>query len=113
MATLTTDTTVAGVPRLIWTDLNTADSGGPAHTVREQHGLAGCVQVLGTFGSGTCVLQGSNDGTNWFTLKDLQGLNISTAAAGAFEFSTSAAYIRPFTGGGTADNLTVIIALRG
>lgn len=113
MAVLSVNSAIPGVVRLIWTDLNTADNGGPRHTVLDQNGLAGCVQVTGTFGSGTFVLQGSNDGTNWVTLKDRGGSNISLTAAGMAEFVTASAYIRPFTSGGTADNLTVTVVLRG
>lgn len=41
------------------------------------------VQVTGTFGAGgTCIVEGSLDGTNWFQLKDTTGTLISFTAAG-------------------------------
>lgn len=113
MATLTTNTSIAGVPRLIWETLTTAGADGPDFKVEGQRALAGCVQVIGTFGGATITLRGSNDGTNYFTLKDLQGNDISFTATGAAEFSTSAAYISPASSGGSGDDVDVILVLRG
>lgn len=73
--------------------------------------LGMCVQFIGTFG-GTIVMQGSNDGTNWFTLSDLQGNAVSTSSAGAFEVSTSAAFIRPSPGASVSD-VDVLVCMRG
>jgi hypothetical protein len=35
------------------------------------------VQVEGTFGSATITIEGSNDGTNWETLRDPQGVALT------------------------------------
>jgi hypothetical protein len=111
MATLNTD--IKDVPRVIWSGLTTAASPGAAFKIVSQAALAGCAQFTGTFGGATVIMQGSNDGTNWFTLKDLTGTNVSATAAGAFEFTTSAVYIRASASGGTGDSIDVVVALRG
>ena len=76
-------------------------------------GLAGSVQVTGTFGGATITLQVSNDGTNYVTLKDGIGNDITFSAAGMREFSTAALYLKPTSSGGTADNVIVTVILRG
>ncbi len=68
------------------------------------------VQVGGTFGSATVVLQGSNDGVTYATLKDLQGNNLSFTSAGYAEFSSGAAFIKPSISGGTGDSINVTVA---
>lgn len=95
-----------------WTDYSTADTSAPAR-LQNMEGLAGSVQVTGTFGGATIALQVSNDGTNFVTLKDIAGVDISLTSAGMREFSTAALFIKPTSTGGTADNVTVTITLRG
>jgi hypothetical protein len=114
MATVTPvlNTTVVGVPRLIWEALATGDTVTP-FVVTQQYGLAASVQVVGTFGGATVSLEVSNDGTNWVIAKDLQGEDITLTDTGYFEFSLSAAYIRPAISGGTSDDVDVIVVLRG
>ena len=67
------------------------------------------VQVGGTFGGATVVLQGSNDGVTYATLKDFQGNNISFTSAGYAEFSSGAAFIKPSISGGTGDSINVTV----
>jgi hypothetical protein len=67
------------------------------------------VQISGTLGGATIVLQGSNDGTTYATLKDLQGTNLSFTAAGYAEFTTGAAFIKPSISGGTGDSINIIV----
>jgi hypothetical protein len=95
-----------------WTDYSTADTSTPIK-VQNMQGLAGSVQVTGTFGGATITLQVSNDGTNYVTLKDSAGIDISLTAAGMSEFSTAALYLKPTSTGGTSDNVTVTVILRG
>ena len=95
-----------------WTDYSTADTATPVK-VQNMQGLAGSVQVTGTFGGATVALQVSNDGTNFVTLKDGTGTAITFMAAGMAEFSTAALFIKPTSSGGTADNVTVTVVLRG
>lgn len=75
--------------------------------------LAGAVQVFGTFGSATITLEGSIDGTNYVTLKDMTGSDVSLTAAGLVEFSTSVRYLRPKSAGGSSDDVDVYLILRG
>lgn len=95
-----------------WTDYSTADT-ATAVKVQNMQGLAGSVQVTGTFGGATVALQVSNDGTNFVTLKDGIGNNITFSSAGIAEFSTAALYIKPTSSGGSGDNVTVTVVLRG
>ncbi|MEN9763508.1 MAG: hypothetical protein RI906_3334 [Pseudomonadota bacterium] len=95
-----------------WTDYSTADTSTPIK-VQNMQGLAGSVQITGTFGGATIALQVSNDGTNYVTLKDGSGSDISLTSAGMREFSTAALYLKPTSSGGTADNVTVTVVLRG
>ena len=57
--------------------------------------------------SATVVLQGSNDGITYATLKDPSGANLSFTAAGYAEFSSGAAFIKPSISGGTGDSLNI------
>ena len=70
------------------------------------------VQVSGTFGSATAVLQGSNDGTNWATLNAWIGTNTSFTAAGIRKAVENPGYIRAVTTGGTASTISVVVALK-
>ena len=106
------DTSVANVPRIIWETLATGDT-VVAQAVPARSGLAGSVQISGTFGGATVVLQCSNDGTTYFTLTDTQGTDISATANSYFEFTTAAVYLRPSISGGTGDDVDVVVALRG
>lgn len=95
-----------------WTDYSTADTSSPIK-VQNMQGLAGSVQVTGTFGGASIALQVSNDGTNFVTLKDIAGVDISLNTAGLREFSTASLFLKPTSSGGTADNVTVTVVLRG
>ena len=106
------DRTIAKIPRVIWEACATGDTINSL-PISEQWGLAASVQASGTFGGATVVMQHSNDGTNWFTAKDLQGNDISLTADGIAEFSLSSAYIRPAISGGSGDDVDVIVVFRG
>jgi len=107
------DRTIAKIPRVIWEACATNSEAINALPISEQWGLAASVQASGTFGGATVVMQHSNDGTNWFTAKDLQGNDISLTADGIAEFSLSSAYIRPAISGGSGDDVDVIVVFRG
>jgi hypothetical protein len=80
-----------------WLDLAGSDVGDTLeHTAWSDRS----VQFTGTFDSGTVVLQGSNDGTNWFTLTDPQGNAISKTAAALEAVSELTRYVRPSVSGG-------------
>lgn len=101
----------AGAVQISW-DAITGAVGGDALELKGQRSLAGSVQVIsGTAGS--VALQGSNDGTNWVSLKDLQGTVIAlTALTQASEFTTAMRYIRPL-GNGSSVAAVVRVVARG
>lgn len=69
------------------------------------------VQITGTFGGGTVVIEGSNDGTNYVTLNNMQGSALSFSAAGFKGVAEISRYIRPSVSGGdgtTAITVTIV-----
>lgn len=101
------DNFVGGVRGGSWTVAN-GESGAalflPAFSDRT-------VQISGTFGAGGSItMQGSLDGTNWFTLTDPQGNNITKTAASLEAISEATPYIRPtVTAGDGTTAITVIV----
>lgn len=69
------------------------------------------LQVAGTFGSGTLTWQGSNDGTNWVTLTDPLGNNLTFTAVGIKQILQVCRFMRPSFAGSTAPTLTVTLLL--
>ena len=63
-----------------WTPL--AASGDIGQALQRTDLADRSVQVTGTFAGATVVLEGSNDGTNYFTLANPAGAALSFAAAG-------------------------------
>lgn len=102
---------VDGLMTYTWTPVTESDTVSYA-TIGGVGTLAGSIQVSGTFGGSAVVLQGSNDATNWADLNDTSGSAISLTAAGAAEFSTAMAYIRPSISGGTSQSLTITVSAR-
>jgi hypothetical protein len=72
------------------------------------------VQITGTFGTGgTCLIEGSNDGTNYATLNNLQGSALSLTAAGIKGVAEITRYIRPrISAGDSNTSLTITILAR-
>lgn len=103
---------VSEVARVIWTPITSADT-ATAYTIGGFGGELASVQVTGTFGGTTVTLQGSNDGTNYATLKDRSGTAISLSAAGVVDLSTAVLYIKPVCTGGAGYTITVTAILRG
>lgn len=103
---------IPNVPRVIWEALATGDT-VDQFVSRQQYGLAASVQISGTFGGATVTLQHSNDGTTWFTAKDIFGNDVEVTAAGIFELSLSSVYLRPAISGGSGDDVDVVLVLRG
>lgn len=99
---------------ITWETLTSSNAAGSAYESGRTRAAIASVQFTGTFDSATAVLQGSNDGSTWVTLKDLSGTDISVTAAGAAEFSTAMLYIRPSTsGGGGSQDIDCIVVARG
>ncbi len=56
------------------------------------------------------MLKGSNDGTNFFTLKDMDGNDVSVTAEGAGSIRDLPLYIKPTSsGGGGTQSVTVLL----
>ena len=113
MATIATVfSATSGVGVLTWTGVSTADT-MTAQSILGDVSTAGSVAFTGTWGGATVKLQGSNDGTNYFDLKDVTGNTISATANAYFEFSLSCLYLKPVSSGGAADNVEITIVMRG
>jgi hypothetical protein len=70
------------------------------------------VQVIGTFGTATIVIQGSNDGVNWETLNDAQGSPISKTAKFIEQVAEVTRFVRPLVSTGAGADLDVFFVLR-
>lgn len=94
-----------------WTGLLNGDDGAPVQWVDYADR---CVQAIGTFGAGGSItMQGSNDGTNWATMADPQGNNLTFTAAKLEQVLELPRYVRPIvTAGDGTTNLTVTICMR-
>ncbi len=69
--------------------------------------------VTGTWGGATVVMQGSNDGSNWFTLDDRAGVAVSLTADGASAVADLPLLIRPYLSvAGAGADLTAIVVTR-
>ena len=90
--------------------LGIADDGSPCEMIMASDKS---VQVEGTFGAATVLIQGSNDGTNWRTLSDPSNAALSFTTAGLEAIQEHTRYIRPISSGGTGTNVTVTIFMRG
>jgi len=113
MATITPTTAFDGTAQVVtWTDLTTTTDTAVAYATKGGM-VRASVQFGGTFGGGTTALQGSEDGTNYVTLKDINGNAVSATSAARFEVTSAARYIKPIQTGGTGDNALVTVTLRG
>ena len=91
----------------LWETVGNDDTGAPAPT---ETFTDRSVQAVGTWtGPATLVLQGSNDGTNWTTLNDLQGSAISMTADCLVGIAEPTKFIRPSTSGGSAADIDVYV----
>ncbi len=111
-----------GVWRTVWPSMGNADAGTPEEVSRypEKSVQFGAIDptvfpapaVGTTFGGATAVLEGSEDGVTYFTVKDKFGNNVSTAVAALFQLEVVPQFLRPRTSGGTGTNLTVILTAK-
>lgn len=100
---------------ITWAALTSANSAGePIKPIKTEMAIA-AVQFTGTFGGATAVLQGSNDGVEYATLRDPQtGTAISFTSASYAEVGTGMAFIRPSTSGGDGtQDIDCILVARG
>lgn len=99
----------AGITTVLWETVANGDTIN-AYRTKNTEGAISSVQMTGTFGAAV-TLAGSNDGTNFVTLKDTGDTDISFTAAGAAEFSTAMKFIKPVEAGVT--DVDVTVTLRG
>lgn len=71
------------------------------------------VQVTGTFGGATVLIQGSNDGSTYATLTTPADAALSFTATGLKQILESTAYIKPSISGGTGQTLNIYVHMRG
>jgi len=73
-----------------------------------------CVQVEGFLDGATVVLEGSNNGADWHTLRDPTGTALSFTAAGLKGVLEVPRYVRPsVSGGGASTAVNVSLFIRG
>lgn len=99
------------VTSVVWTGLLNGDDGSPIDWVGYSDRS---VQFTGTFGTGGSIqMEGSNDGTNWGILNDLQGSQIVKTATGIEGIAEVPRYVRPkVTAGDGTTSLTATLVLR-
>jgi hypothetical protein len=109
MATITRNIkpVAGGAKRVIWETMGDDDTGTdielPQHPDKT-------VTMKGTWASATVVLQGSNDGTNYDTLKDSTGTAISaTADLEPKLILTNPQFIRAVSSGGSGTDVDVVL----
>lgn len=98
-----------GLVNIKWPGLLNADTGLPVTVTSKFWKLT--LQVSGTFGAGgTVLLEGSNDGTNYSTLKDVGGTAISITDTSIARLEGIPQYIRPrVSAGDGTTNLSAFI----
>jgi hypothetical protein len=95
-----------------WTSVTEADTFGPIGP-RWADYVDRCVEIVGTIGAATVVLNGSNDGTNYANLTDPQGTAISKTVLPALEqIVENTLYVQPAHSGGTGESINVILVMR-
>jgi hypothetical protein len=95
---------------VLWETLTQTNTTGGAVTYPEYSDRS--VQVIGTFDSATITLQGSNDGTNFYSLSVVSGTTCAFTAAGLKGIFELPRYIRPILTGGTTSDLDVYLFMR-
>lgn len=71
------------------------------------------VHIFGTFGGGTLTIQGSNDGSDWQSLRDPQGTALAKTASYLGAVLENPRYLRPNLTGSAGATVTVILVARG
>lgn len=105
--------TVAGtrIMQAVWPDMANGDTGLP---MDYPEWADRNLQVFGTFGAGGSLsFEGSNDGTHWVTLHDINGSTATFSTAGVKMIVENVLYVRPVvTGDGTTSLTAILIARR-
>ncbi len=111
MATIPAQMTVVpgGRARLYTWVLATGDDGAPIEAVEFADRS---VQVAGTFGGASVVIEGSNDSAAYGTLTDPQGNDLAIVGAKVEMITEVTRLIRPRVQGGSGVNVTVSLLAR-
>lgn len=88
----------------LWETLTESDTAA-SQRVNISGTVLSSVSVVGTFGGATVLLQGSHDNTNWFTVKDSAGNDVSFTAAGSAETPSTFVFYRFSASGGTSQDV--------
>jgi len=110
--TLTNAPQAASSHLITWTGLLNGDTGTPLEF--PDYGGDATFSVDGTFGTGGSIkLEGSNDGTNYYTLKDPLGSAIVKTAGGLSLITEAPRFVRPsVTAGDGTTNLSCRLYIR-
>lgn len=103
-------TTDKGDLLVTWPDVTEADTFA-AYDLEEAVSEIS-IQIGGTFGSATVVIQGSNDATSYVDLMQMNGLAASALAADLFSILDRPMQIKPSTSGGSSQSSTVTMLVR-
>ena len=70
--------------------------------------------MAGTAGGATITVEGSDDGVNYITLKDVNNSNVSaTMLPARFDLNDVPLHLRPKTAAGSGTSVTVTITSKG
>lgn len=95
-----------GVVQILWEGVTEADTGAAVKAAQYSDKT---VQVVGTFGGTTLTMQGSNDGSTWFSLTDPTASAITFTSTGAKLIAENPLYIRCSASGGSGADLDVYV----
>jgi hypothetical protein len=102
-----------GIDAVVATWTPFAASGDVGQALQRTDLVDRSVQVTGTFSGATIVFEGSNDGTNYFTLSSPAGLALQfTTPGGLMQVTEATAWVRPRVTAGSGASLTVTLAAR-
>ena len=101
----------AGVITATWATMANGDTGAP---VQFDPFADRSFQVTGTFGAGgSATLEGSNDGTNYFALRNPQGTTIAITTAGLIQVLELTLWVRPHVTAGDGTTALVCVMMAG
>ena len=98
------------IKRITWTPVTENDTCAP---VALPEYADKSLQVLGTFGSASVALQGSNDGgATYAALNIPAGTALAITAAGVKAVLENTELVKPVVTGGTSQSLTIVMVAR-
>src|SRR5580692_716600 len=101
-----------GIDAVVVTWAALAASGDAGQALQRPDLADRSVAVTGTFAGSTIVFEGSNDGTNYFTLSNPAGSATSFTSAGLMQVTEATAWVRPRVTAGSGATLTVTLTAR-